>query len=148
MRKLLIIVLLISVVSSGCRKEEEEINVFPVIEYVSISHTEVVEFDNEVALTFSYVDEDGDLGYQDPDTYSLRVKDSRLENFDWYHIPPMTPEMQSLNISGEYTVYLNPLFLLGNGAQETTTVTLQLQDRAGNWSNQIVSPEILINDSL
>ena len=148
MRKLLIISLLASITFSGCRKDDEEINVFPVIEFVSISDTEVVEFDNEVAITFSYIDEDGDLGYQDPDTYSLRVKDSRLENFDWYHIPPMTPDMQELSISGEYTVFLNPLFLLGNGVQETTTITLQLQDRAGNWSNQIISPEILINDSL
>ena len=143
-----IILLAILILIGACKKKEDEIDPIPSISYSSISHNEVVQFDNAVSIFFSYYDGDGDIGYQDPDTYSLRVKDARLEDYDWYHIPPLTPDQQLLDIEGTFSVELPPLFLLGNGAQETTTFTLQVQDRAGNWSNQIMTPEVLIADSL
>lgn len=146
MRKLLIY-LSCFLFLAACKKEEE-INEVPEITFDSISSTTVVEFDNNISITVAYSDENGDIGYQDPDTYSLRVKDSRLAEYDWYHIPPLTPEMEELNIEGTFTVELNSLFLLGNSTQETTTFTLQLKDRSGNWSNQIVTPVVMIVDSL
>lgn len=129
-------------------KDREENPVAPVIEYKSISATEVEQFANTVSITFAYEDFQGDLGEQDPDDYSLSIKDSRLANADWFHVPPMTPEMQELHIKGEYSVELPPLFLLGNGAQESASFSLQLTDRAGNRSNTIVTPVVLIVDSL
>jgi hypothetical protein len=129
---------------TSCKKEDEK-PVEPVIEFKSISATEVTQFTNEIQITFSYEDMQGDLGQADPDAYSLRVKDDRLEDFDWYHIPPMTPDMQELHIKGDYVVTLTPLFLLGSGGNETTRFTLQLRDRAGNWSNQIVTPVVTIS---
>jgi len=132
---------------AACKKEEE-INEVPEITFDSISSTTVVEFDNNISITVAYSDENGDIGYQDPDTYSLRVKDSRLAEYDRYHIPPLTPEMEELKIEGTFTVELKSLFLLENSTQETTTFTLQLKDRSGNWSNQIVTPVVMIVDSL
>lgn len=129
-------------------KKEEVVNEVPEITFNSISATTVLNFENSIQITIDYTDENGDIGYQDPDVYSLRVKDSRLEEHDWYHIPPLTPDLQELNISGSFTVELNSLFLLGNSSQETTTFTLQLKDRSGNWSNQISSPSVMIVDSL
>jgi hypothetical protein len=131
----------------SCKKEEDE-PVAPVIEFISLSAAQVVQFEETLLITFSYEDEQGDLGETDPDMYSLSVKDARLENADWYHIPPMTPELQSLHIKGNFTVEIPPLFLLGNGQQETTTFKLQVTDRAGNKSNEIITPEVLIVDSL
>ncbi|MFN8863658.1 MAG: hypothetical protein ACK5W1_05050 [Flavobacteriales bacterium] len=128
----------------SCKKEEEK-PVEPVIEFKSISATKVTQFTNEIKITFSYEDMQGDLGQADPDAYSLRVQDDRLEDFDWYHIPPMTPDMQELHIKGDYVVTLTPLFLLGSGGNETTRFTLQLRDRAGNWSNQIITPVVTIS---
>lgn len=148
MKKALYILTIAVLVGFGCKKGEEEVIHFPEIAFVSITDSEVVEFDNDVAITFSYADGDGDIGYVDPDAYPLRIKDARLENFDWFHIPPLTPDNLPLEIDGEFTVNLPPLFLLGNGGNEITSFTLQLQDRAGNWSNQIVTPEVLITDSL
>ncbi|MDZ4821964.1 MAG: hypothetical protein SH856_00720 [Flavobacteriales bacterium] len=131
----------------ACKKKEED-PAAPVIEFKSISANEVEQFNNTVSITFSYEDFQGDLGEQDPDDYSLSVKDSRLENADWFHVPPMTPDMQELHIKGEYSLELPALFLLGNGSQEAAKFTLQLTDRAGNKSNTIVSPEVLVVDSL
>lgn len=128
----------------ACKKEEAETSTAPSIELISISASEVEEFQNAVTITFKYEDPEGDIGETDPDAYSLRVKDARLEDFDWYHVPPLTPEQQALHVRGTLSVQLNPLFLLGNGSSETTHFTLQLQDRDGNWSNQIQSPEVSI----
>lgn len=130
-------------VFSSCKKEEED-PIAPVLEFKSISSTSVVQFDNEIVVTFGYEDHQGDLGHQDPDIVSLRVKDARLDEADMYHIPPMTPEEQELHIKGTYSVNLNHVFLLGNGASETTKFTIQIQDRAGNWSNEIVTPVVTI----
>lgn len=145
MKKLVYLFSLLVLIS--CKKEES-VSASPEITYESISTTEVESFQNSVEITFSYIDRDGDLGEPDPDLKTLRVKDARLSEADWYHVPPLTPELQALNVEGTFTVQLNPLFLLGNGDQETTSFTLQLQDRAGNKSNTIVTPEVLITDSL
>jgi hypothetical protein len=145
MRKFLLILFCFPLLWS-CKKDESADPAAPVIAFKSISHTEVEEFSNSVIITFTFEDFQGDIGFNDNDQLSLKVKDSRLDAEDWYHVPPMTPNLQELHIKGEYSVELNSLFLLGNGAHETTTFTLQLRDRQGNWSNQIVSPDVLIND--
>jgi hypothetical protein len=56
----------------------------------------------------------------------------------------MTPDDKTLHIKGTYTLELRPLFLLGNGAAESTTLTIQIKDAAGNLSNAITTPAITI----
>jgi hypothetical protein len=145
MRKLVFLLFIFSVLGS-CKKEKTADPLAPVIAFKSISQTEVDEFTNSITITFTFEDFQGDIGFTDNDQLSLKVKDSRLDAEDWFHVPPMTPDLQELHIKGEYSVDLNPLFLLGNGAHETTSFTIQLVDRKGNWSNQIVTPDVLIND--
>lgn len=141
-------IILLAVLAFACKKDDDEFDPVPVITFSGISDTEVLQFQNDVSITFGYRDMDGDLGFTDPDEYAMRIKDSRLAEWDWYHIPPLTPEDMNLDIQGDFTVDLHALFLLGNGQQEITSFTLQIQDRAGNWSNQIVTPEVLITDTL
>lgn len=142
----LLLVFFIFALTGGCGKEPE-LDPIPQISFVSISETEVLSFTNAVEVVFSYADQDGDLGTANPDEGSLRVKDSRLPEADWYHVPPMTPDLQVLQIEGTYSVQLNPLFILGNGDVEVASFTLQLRDRAGNWSNSITTPEVRILES-
>lgn len=147
MRRTSIYLLFVALLLNGCRKGDE-LDPVPSIEFISISETTVVSFENTISIQFSYVDANGDLGFEDPDINSLRIKDARLSDYDWYHIPPMTPDHQSLDISGTYTIELHPLFILGNAEQETTIFDLQLRDREGNWSNTISSPTVTIVESL
>jgi hypothetical protein len=142
----LIFPILITIAFVSCKKEDADTSTAPEIEFISMSSTEVDEFENAVVITFKYEDPEGDIGEPDPDAYSLRLKDARLNDFDWYHIPPLTPDLQELHVRGNLSVQLNPLFLLGNGSSETTHFTLQIKDRDGNWSNQIQSPEVTINE--
>lgn len=134
----------IATLIGGCKKKDES-PVVPTITYKSISTTDVVEFDNQIDVVFSYEDFQGDLGTVDPDVNTLKVKDSRLSDWDWYHIPPMTPDNKELHIKGDFTLKLRPLFLIGNSTSETTVLTIQILDRAGNVSNQIQTPPILIH---
>lgn len=143
--KLYIISLLILIFS--CKKKEDN-PVAPVIEFKSISGTEVVQFNNNLQIMLTYEDYQGDLGNADPDVLTLRVKDSRLSDYDWYHVPPMTPNNEELHIKGSYSIELDPLFLMGNGTQEQTSFSVEIRDRAGNWSNAIRTPNVLIVDSL
>jgi|JI10StandDraft_1071094.scaffolds.fasta_scaffold244929_3 hypothetical protein len=132
---------------SGCKKEDEDPRA-PSLEFKSISASTVEEFNNNVVITIQYEDEQGDLGTEDPDNYSLRIKDSRLSNFDWYHLPPMTPDNQALHIKGTYSIELDPLFRLGSSVQEITSFSIEIRDREGNWSNVVKTPNVLIVDSL
>lgn len=131
----------------GCKKDDDS-PVAPVITFQSISVINVEQFNNNPIIKFAYEDFQGDLGEIDPDNYSLRVKDSRLSDYDWYHIPPMTPDLKELHIKGVYSLELPALFLLGSGTQESTSLTIQIRDRAGNWSNIISTPNVLVVDSL
>ncbi|MFK7755928.1 MAG: hypothetical protein AB8B53_03230 [Flavobacteriales bacterium] len=145
-KTILLITLFTALVFSQCKKEEP--SPFPEIEFVSISATEVEEFSNQVEVVIGYYDVNGDLGTLDADDLTLKVKDARLEGEDFYHVPPLTPELQELEIEGTFNLQLNPLFLLGNGSMESTDFTIQLRDRAGNWSNQITTPLVIIRDTL
>lgn len=142
-RVLLFIATLFVLVS--CRKKDE-VDPVPVLTFESISETEVTQFENTLTVVLGYTDADGDLGQSNPDDLSLRVRDDRLEDYDWYHIPPLTPNQEALNISGTFEVELPPLFLLGSGNQETTRFTLQIRDRAGHWSNPVQTPEVVIHE--
>lgn len=132
---------------SGCKKDNA-MPVEPSIELVSIGPANVQQFRDVVTLKFKYKDGDGDIGEVDPDKPSLHVKDSRLSAPDLYHIPPLTPDQQTLMIQGELDIPLNKLFLIGNGSEEVLTYTIVLVDRAGHYSNEIVSPQITVHDTL
>lgn len=134
---------IIALLFFGCGKDQED-PLAPKIEFVSISESEVVSFNNEVTITIRYEDPQGDLGNEDPDIRSLRVKDARLAEPDLYHVPPMTPDGQALSIKGEYVIRLNTLFLIGTGNTETTSFQIQLRDRGGNWSNTVETSQIRI----
>jgi hypothetical protein len=142
MRTLIVIITAVVVVSS-CKKEEV-MPASPEIGLVSMSTQSVEAFGERVKVRFSYKDGDGDLGQNDPDAYTLWVKDARLAQADGYHIPPLAPDGTEVPIQGELEVELNALFLLGNSQQEVTTYTIHVVDRAGNRSNEFVTAPITI----
>jgi len=140
--KLLIIGLSMTLVD--CKKEEKYSEI-PALEFVSLTPSSTTEFSQNIVLKLTYQDGDGDIGHVDPDVYSLYVKDQRLPRADEYHIQPLTPPDQSLQIEGELTVKLSGIFILGNDSTESTQFTVKLQDRAGNWSNEVVTTTIRVS---
>ncbi len=128
---------------AACRKEAA-LDPVPAIELVSAGPQQVTAFDEPVVLRFTYADGDGDLGTEDPDAYTLWVKDSRLGSADGYHIPPLAPLDAQVAIRGELEVELTSLFLLGNSGQEVMTYSFFVTDRAGNRSNTLTTAAITV----
>ena len=143
----LLIMIACIVAIASCKKEDADPTA-PIVTYLSISADSVQQFNNAVTIRFNYEDYQGDLGEPDADDYSLRIKDARISEYDWYHIPTMTPDEKELHIKGTYELTLDPLFLLSSGQIENTNFTFQIRDRAGNWSNEIRTDFIAIVDSL
>ena len=128
----------------ACKKENEQSEV-PSIALESISKTEVVQFKDSIIILLTFIDGDGDLGRQHPDDNSLYIKDERLTNAERYHLPPLLDESKDGETSqGSIRVFVPSLFLLGNGGDEVTRLSIKVQDQAGNWSDEVVTPTITI----
>ena len=137
--------LLILGLAAGCAKEVDNgISNVPAIEIRQVSPLTIEEFDGNVKVFLKYQDGDGDLGYPEADSLSLEVWDARLAEPYWYYVPALAPVGEVLSIKGELEITLNGTFILGNGTSETTTFTMRIHDRAGNWSNTVETPTITI----
>lgn len=136
-------IMLITMISS-CKKEETAAGTAPVINFISITPDTVVQFRDSVIIRIRYEDQDGDIGFEDPDEPAIWVQDARLQQADLFHVQPLTPDLQNLSIQGELFIRMKPTFLFGNGNQEQTTFSIKLRDRANNWSQTIQTTPILI----
>ena len=85
------------------------------------------------------------MGFYDPDYLSLEVKDSRLLNADYYHLIPLNPPDNELEIKGIIKLEIDAPFLLWSGNLETLFFTIRIQDREGEWSNNISTPLISVS---
>lgn len=143
----IIVACFISILFFTCKKKTEPApDPIPTLELISVSPSTVTEFTDSVLIKLRYTDKNGDLGDSNPDERSLYVKDSRLPNPDYYHVKPLAPISENnIPIEGELTVKLNSLFILGTGTVEVTTLVIKMKDRAGNWTNELTSPQITIN---
>lgn len=130
----------------GACTVENEIPNKPEISIVSVSPTEITEYQDVIKVVLAYTDGDGNLGFSNPDSNALRVWDDRLSAPDWYHVQPLAPVGENISIQGELTVNLSGTFVLSSSAnQETTRFRLKIKDRNGNWSNEVITPIITIN---
>jgi hypothetical protein len=126
----------------SCKTDDEPTP--PVINLLSMSKDTLVQFQDSLDILIKYTDMDGDVGEVDADSNALYIKDSRLPAADYYHVQPLSPPNTQLNIQGQFTVKIKNMFLLGNGGNETAYFTIKLKDQAGNWSNEIITPQVLI----
>lgn len=140
----LLIVSLFTILLFSCSKDDEGFSDVPEIEFVSLSPSSTSEFSQDIKLVISYKDGDGDIGTEDPDLYSLQIKDARLPQADEYHVQPLTPPNANIQIEGNLEINLAGLFVLGTGNSESTTFTVKLKDRAGNWSNEVTTSSIAV----
>ena len=138
----LMLFLTVMIMAVSC--ESDEGSDAPVISNLTVTPIEAVEFADSVLISFDYTDRNGDLGHPDPNVNHLTVKDSRLQFADTYHVQPLAPLGEELEIQGRLTVKLNSLFVLGNSTTEKLQFSIQLQDRGGNTSNLLVSDTVMV----
>ncbi len=119
----------------------------PAITFDSISSTVVTEYEDSLVFTISYIDGNGDLGSHDPDATVIELVDNRdsVNLVFPYHLSPRAPEGAEVAIQGTLDIVLGNTILLNDGfPSETTTFSLRIVDEAGNWSNKVTSPEVVI----
>ena len=131
-------------VIAGCGKKRLPYSAIPEISIQKVEPTTLHEYVDSLVVEVHYQDGDGDLGFTNPDSASLWVKDARLQNPDWYFVKPLAPPDANIPIEGNVRFRLRGTFIFGNGSQESTYFTLKLKDRAGHWSNEVKTPEITI----
>ena len=141
MRNLLYILLLIFLFS--CKKENP-ISDIPEIEFISISPTIVQEFSDEIIITISYFDANGDLGENNPDVENLFVKDNRNEIEYAFRIPELTPTGNEIAIQGNLDISLSNTGITDGSNSQTTTFNIYMVDRANHQSNIVASTPITI----
>lgn len=117
----------------------------PKISFKSMNSSSVKQFTDSVYATISYIDGDGDLGNNDPDKYDIEIKDSRFSKPDYFYLAPLAPLGSKISIEGELKIKLTNLFLSSTAQQETVTFEIRLRDRAGNYSNTVKTPAIVIS---
>jgi len=128
----------------NCKKEVN--SNAPIIKLVSVNPKVVTEYTDSIIFIVHYQDNNGDIGIPDADKKSIWLKDARLETADEYFLAPLAPLDKEVAIEGEFKIKLKNTFRIGTSPQEKTTFTIWIKDRQGNKSNEIVSPEIIINE--
>ena len=126
----------------SCNKEEDP--VFH-LDLISVAPTQLTEFQENLIVEIEYEHSEGFMGFYDPDYLSIEVKDSRLTNADFYHLIPLNPPENNLSIKGVISLEIDSPFILGTGNLETLFYTIRIQDRNGEWSNEISTPLITVN---
>lgn len=157
MKRILFLAITISLLIYGC-VEPPDYPVEPVIEYISITKTEVIAQTtppdanrnvDSFYITFGFTDGDGDLGIEDGSTeQNVLVSDPRTGTVEerYQILKKDIPTGGIANgISGEITIKIpNTFCFRGSASRDTTHLTIQVFDRARNYSNIIRTPDIIL----
>ena len=126
-------------------KKEQVISDTPIIEFKSISPATVQEYSDNIVITISYSDEDGDLGENNPDIHNLFVEDNRNGIVYQFRIPHLAPDNNSIAIEGDLNITINGSGITDESSSQQLNYAIYVTDRAGNKSNTITTSNITIH---
>ena len=95
----------------GCKKKEDKIEA-PKLTFKALSSKSLLQFKDSLTVTFSYEDNDGDIGFYDADSSSVYIQDKRLTHPDLYYLKPLNPPNLKPRIKGDVQLGLRNMFLL------------------------------------
>ena len=123
-----------------------EYDPIPKIGFDSLTATYVKSGSDSITFFISFTDGDGDLGAASSDTKpNLFFKDSRTGFINSFQFPYVTPEGNVKDISGTIA-YTFPSFSCVPGQSlDTLFYTIYISDRAGNLSNEVTTPNVVID---
>jgi hypothetical protein len=127
----------------SCEKEQV-ISDTPIIEFKSISPATVQEYSDDIIITISYSDGDGDLGENNPDIHNLFIEDNRNGIVYQFRIPHLAPDNNSIAIEGDFNITINGPGITDESSSQQLNYAIYVTDRAGNKSNTITTSNIII----
>ena len=135
----------------ACKKDNQSVALptvspVPSIVFNGVSKSTIKQFVDSLKFDISFIDGDGNLGDYNADSLSLIIADNRNSALvNKFYIPPVTPQGSSIVVQGHFFPVLKSIILLDTTSQaETTTFSIKLKDRAGNWSNTVTSSQVII----
>lgn len=126
-------------------KKEQVISDTPIIEFKSISPATVQEYSDDIIITISYSDGNGDLGENNPDIHNLFVEDNRNGIVYQFRIPHLAPDNNSIAIEGDFNITINGSGITDESSSQQLNYAIYVTDRAGNKSNTITTSNITIH---
>lgn len=137
---------MITAILVSCRENADEppFSVTPEIKFQSLSHDTVREFEDVLTISISYQDGDGDIGFEEPDDYSVYIRDVRLNKYDGFYIGPVAPPGALIAVKGNLKLEFPSLFVFGNRSEERTRFYIYMIDRSGHKSNELISTDVII----
>ena len=136
--------LLVVLILSSCKKDEDGLSVIPQLTFESISPTSIEEFGGPITFSISYQDGDGDLGENDPNVKNLFLQDTRNGITYEYRIQELAPKGADIAIIGTIDIVLNTTSITDGSNEQKVTFNIYAIDRAGNSSNTITSSPLTI----
>ena len=140
-----IIYLFAIVLLFSCEKEQV-ISDTPIIEFKNISPTTVQEYSDDISITISYSDGNGDLGENNPDIHNLFVEDNRNGIVYQFRIPHLAPDNNSIAIEGDFNITINGSGITNESSSQQVNYSIYVTDRAENKSNIITTSFITIEE--
>tara|TARA_B100000768_G_scaffold142155_1_gene133972 strand:+ start:226 stop:657 length:432 start_codon:yes stop_codon:yes gene_type:complete len=135
--------ILIVILLFACKKDDA-LSLAPTIEYQSISPLTAQEYIDDIIITISYTDEDGDLGENSPDIDNLFIEDSRNGIVYHFRIPQLAPNGYQIDMQGIFNITINGSGITNSSNSQQVNYVIYVKDRAGNKSNTITTPNITI----
>jgi len=140
------IIYLLSILLLFSCEKEQMISDTPIIEFKSISPTTVQEYSDDIIITISYSDGNGDLGENNPDIHNLFVEDNRNSIVYQFRIPHLAPDNNSIAIEGDFNITINGSGITDESSNQQVSYAIYVKDRAGNKSNTITTSKITIQE--
>ena len=138
-----VIYILIVTLLFSCKKDDA-LSVVPTLEFQSISPSTAQEYIDDINITISYADEDGDLGENSHDIDNLFVEDSRNGIVYHFRIPQLAPNENEISIEGNCNIKINGTGITDESSSQQVNYNIYVKDRAGNKSNTITTSSITI----
>lgn len=130
---------------AGCKKDDVNLPIEPVIQFVSISPSSANQYTSPVTIVIHYEDGDGDLGENKDGVKNCFVTDNRIGVTYSYRINQLAPDGAAIAISGNLNIDLGGQALTDSSNQQSVNYTLYVVDRAGHISNSVTTTSIVLN---
>lgn len=131
----------------ACKKQPSYSDT-PTLSFVRLNTTTVKQGTDPIVIDMKFTDGDGDIGLDQADTtndidiYDVRTNYPRIHYP--YRMPNVTPSGTQKAISAELNITIPNTFLRPGASVDTLRYEITIKDRAGNRSNTILTPPIII----
>lgn len=131
---------------SSCKSDPLLIPSVPEIELLDVSPIAVQAFKDSIVFRIQYTDGDGDLGTNDDSERNVFLQDDRIAATHSFRLQQIAPDEADIAVRGTFTLSLPNTLITDGSAQQEASFTLYVVDRAGNESNRVQSPIILVSE--